>query len=539
MKKFYTGLKALNEIYPPYLVLLVLTPIIIGFIIDHELSDSRYIIINLIWIPLFTIPYILLQKRIIYQLASLVYFFVGFVEISHWIILKGPLTITSILVMSNTNLQETIEFFDLKATSGLMILIPYIFLFFFSFQHSPKYYQSKIRPYLIGVVLLVSAIFIFENSIHGRLIRKGVPQILKVTFSFIDKINLYKEAMQEIAPRKVNANSTFVDNRQTFVLILGESCSRRHMSLYGASRKTNPKLEIRNDLIVYNNVISPYSNTLKSVLAMLSQSNLEQKISFENSIDIIDVFHSAGFKTYWISNQSPIGIWDNLVTVFAKKSDYFKFVNTTSNSSFEATLTTSYDSKLFKPFFAALNEDVNKKFIVLHLMGSHSSYSKRYPAEFDIFSGTNKKEATIAEYDNSLLYNDFIVDSLLNIIISNDFPKNNRITSVIYLSDHGENVYDELNRVGHDYSNELPKANVEVPFIVWLSPAYVKLNPVKATIIKSNSNKPFVLDDLFHSIMDLNGIQSLYLEEERSIFSEKFNEIRQRILEDGKDYDKK
>ncbi len=539
MKKFHTGLKVLKEIYPPYIVLLVFTPIIIGFVIDYDLFDSRNIVINLLWIPLLTIPYVLLQKRFIYQLVSMLYFLVGLIEISHWIILKGPLTITSLLVMSNTNLQEAIEFFDLKATAGLLVLIPYALLFIFSFRYRPKYFQSRIKPFLIGFVLLISAVFILENAIHGRLIRKGVPQIAKVTFSFINKINLYKEAMQEIAPRKVHANSTYTKSRQTFVLILGESCSRRHMSLYGYSRKTNPRLEKRNDLIVYNNVVSPYSNTLNSVLSMFSESNLEQKLSFGNCVDIIDIFHSAGYKTYWISNQSPIGIWDNLVTVFAKKSDYFKFVNTTSNSSFEATLTISYDSKLFNPFASALNEDVGKKFIVLHLMGSHSSYSKRYPADFNVFSGSNKKKETIAEYDNSVLYNDFIVDSLLNILITNDFQQQNSITAAIYLSDHGENIYDELDRVGHDYSKELPKANVDVPFIVWLSPALINLNTDKATIIKSNISKPFVSDDLFHSIMDLSGIQSPYWEEERSIFSEKFNETRQRILEDGKDYDKK
>ncbi len=539
MKKFYSGIKVLKEIYPPYLVLLVFTPIIIGFIIDYELSDNRYIIINLIWIPLFTFPYILLQKRFIYQFATLLYFFVGLIEISHWIIIKGPLTITSILVISNTNPQEAMEFFNLKASVELMILIPYTFLFFLSFRHSIRCYQSKIKPYLIGVVLLASVIFISENAINGRLIRKGVPQLAKVIFSFIDNINLYKEAMKEIAPRKVNANSIFSDSQQTFVLILGESCSRQHMSLYGASRKTNPKLDSRNDLIAYNDVVSPYSNTLNSVLTILSESNLEQKINFENSIDIIDIFHSAGFKTYWISNQSPIGIWDNQVTVFAKKSDYFKFVNTTGNSSFEATLTTSYDSKLFKPLSSALEEEISKKFIVLHLMGSHSSYSKRYPADFEIFRGANKKEKIIAEYDNSILYNDFIVDSLLNIISSNSNYVKKHIASVIYLSDHGENVFDELDRVGHDYSNELPKVNVEIPFLVWLSPTYLKLNPDKAKIVNSNYNKPFVADDLFHSLMDLNGIQSLYLNEDRSVFSEKFNEKRPRILEDGKDYDKR
>jgi len=225
------------------------------------------------------------------------------------------------------------------------------------------------------------------------------------------------------------------------------------------------------------------------------------------------------------------------VTVFAKKSDYFKFVNTSSNSSFEAILTTSYDAKLFTPFAKVLNEDVNRKFIVLHLMGSHSSYKKRYPSDFNIYSGENKKEQTIAEYDNSMLYNDFVVDSLLN-MITNYSQQLNVMINAIYISDHGENIYDELDRVGHDYSNKLPKANVEVPFIIWFSQTFKHINPDKASMVKSNKNMPFVSDDLFHSIIDFNGIQSQYVEIERSIFSDRFNEKRKRFLEDGKDYDK-
>ncbi|MBN2524297.1 MAG: phosphoethanolamine transferase [Bacteroidales bacterium] len=539
MKKIQALLRVLKEIYPPLLILIVFFPIAIGFIIDNKLSDARYILINLLWLPLFTIPYIFLQKRIIYHLIVSFFFIVGFIETGHWIILKGPITITSLFVISNTNIQEAFEFFDLKATYWLIVLIPYSCLFIISLRKSPNISPSKMKPWIIGFIFLVSAGFILENAIHGRHTRKGVPQIAKVTFSFIDKRNLYKEAMQDIDPREVNAVSSFDVASQTFVLILGESCNRHHMSLYGAIRKTNPLLETRDDLIVYNDVISPYSNTLNSVLTIFSQSNLEQNICFKESVDIIDVFHSAGFKTYWISNQSPIGIWDNLVTVLAKKTDYIKFVNTSSNSSFEAILTTSYDSKLFEPFIEVLEENVSRKFIVIHLMGSHSAYSKRYPKSFEVFAGIDSKEKTIAEYDNSILYNDYIVDSLLNILKSRNSTDNDKIAAAIYLSDHSENVYDEMDRVGHDFSNELPKANVDIPFLVWLSPSYIQMNKDLVESIYSNVNKPYVVDDLFHSMMDINGIQSPYLEEERSIFNQEFNELRTRILEDGKDYDKK
>jgi len=532
-------IKIFNEFFTVHLLLLVFGPIIVGCLIDCELVDSRYVVINLIWLLLFTISAAILKSKVIYRISVFIYFLVGFIEISHWIIIKGPPTTTSILVLSNTNLQESIEFMDLKASAGLFVLLPYLLLSIYSFRKAPRYESSKAKLYVAVFLLSVSVIFIAENAINGRFVRKSTPQIVKVILSFSDQIKLYNELNVDVAARKIDAKSTFKSNQQTFVLIIGESCNRNHMSIYGASKPTTPRLKSREDLYVFDNVVSAHSNTINSILSMLSQSNLENKISFKNSIDILDVFSSAGYKTYWLSNQPPIGIWENLVTLFSKKADYSHFLNIMSNSSMEATLTASYDSKLFSPFSKILHEDVGKKFIVLHLMGSHTSYSKRYPNDFNIFSGSNKKEKTIAEYDNSIYYNDFIVDSLMNILNRYSLQDTNNLMSAIYLSDHGENVYDEFDRVGHDYSGKLPKANVEIPFLVWVSYKYRAMNPVKESIIKSNLHQPYVTDDLFHSIMDLNGIQSKYFEEKRSIFNEEFDETRKRILEDGKDYDKK
>ena len=247
MKPFKIELQTLKEIYPPFLLLLVFTPVFVGFFIDSELFDSRYILINIFWIPLFTLPASLFQQKNIYKLATVVYFIAGFVEITHWIILKGPITLTSLLVVSNTNFQEAKDFFDLKASFELLLLIPYTILFLISFRNFPTYYQSKVKPYFLVAISLIFVIFIFENAINGRLVRKGTPQLIKVGFSFIEQRNLYREAMQELAPKTLNASSTFQENQQTVILILGESCNRNHMSLYGAKRNTNPKLKTNNN----------------------------------------------------------------------------------------------------------------------------------------------------------------------------------------------------------------------------------------------------------------------------------------------------
>ncbi len=515
-----------------------LFPLLTGYFIDSDLVDGRELILNLVWIPLFTLPVIIFKKRFLFQLVNLFYFIAGIIQIGHWVIIKGPITLTSILVISNTNYREAIEFLDLKATYELLILIPFAVVFILSVRQRTPHIQKPLKSYTLLFVMLFVTVFIAENAVHGRLIRKGMPQFAKATISFYKKINFYKEAFKKTAVNKIDGKPSHRTGNQTFVVIVGESCSRNHMSLYGYGRKTTPRLDSRKDIIVYDNVVSPYSNTLNSVLTILSQSNLENGIEITKGIDIIDVFHAAGFKTYWISNQSPIGVWDNLITEFANKSDYKKFVNISVGSSFEATYKVSYDEKLFRPFSDVLKEPAKRKFIVIHLMGSHSSYTKRYPKSYDVFKGNDSRSKTIAEYDNTILYNDFIVDSLLK-ILKNYTVKNNTVSSAIYLSDHGENVYDQLNRVGHDYSGILPKANVEIPFIVWLSDAYIKLYPEKAKVIKSNIHKPYVTDDLFHSIIDLNDIKTSVFDEKRSIFNNAYNEKRKRILEDNKNYDEK
>lgn len=532
MNKF---IKRTDEIIPHDLFLLMNFPIIIGCFIDFALIDFRYLLINLVWLTIFSIPSILFKSSVPNKIGTIIFFSIGIVEICHWIMIKGPITVVSILTIGATNFQESMEFLSIKSSFLLLLLLPYIFLFIHSLRQKREYEHYKSKYIAIILLSLVSISFISENAINGRLVRKGVPQIIKVYSSFSDQYVFYEQTEMNIKTREVVA-STKNEEDICFVLIIGESLNRHHMSLYDYKRKTSPNLEQRADIFVFNEVVSPYSNTINSVLSLLSESNLENKKKEGQSIDLFDIFSSAGFKTYWLSNQPPYGIWENRITSLAKKADKYLFVNIASNSSIEATTTASFDEKLFTPFKDILESDVNKKLIIVHLMGSHTSYEKRYPNEFNIFHGDSKEEEIIAEYDNSVLYNDYIVDSLLN-ITSAYSTLNNKITSVIYLSDHGENVYDEAGQVGHTYTGKLPKANVDIPFIVWFSDGFKKRHPLQLIETQNNIKKPYVTDDLFHSIIDINNIETPYLEAPRSLFNKDFNSKRKRILVDNKNYD--
>ena len=241
MKKLKPVLNTLTFLFPLYPTLLLLYPIFLGIFIDYDLFDSRSLAINLVWIPLFTLPAILIQNKYILRVSTLLFFLVGLIETCHWIILGGPITITSLLVISNTYYDEIVEFASLKASSEFLLILPFFTIFILSFKNPPTFIRTKIKNYTLLIIGLISVIFISENAINGRLIRKGSPHLIKVAYSFIEKISLFKEAMKDAKPKELEATSIIPNEKQTFVLILGESNSRRHMSLYGAKSKTTPK----------------------------------------------------------------------------------------------------------------------------------------------------------------------------------------------------------------------------------------------------------------------------------------------------------
>jgi len=534
IKDFITFIKS---IFPRYLLLLVLIPVIIGYIIDFEASDKFGIVANLIWIPIFTIPFYITKKKVFYNLVVVFYFIVGFIEITHWFLLKGPLSITSLFMVSNTNYNEASEFLGAKLSPILLLLIPYCFLFYLALKRPIKMEIPKYKFFIFGLILFILGLFFYLPL--DRFLLKVTPQISRVSHAFIFDLQKYYKAISNNHLKEVKAQLSTSNQEQLFVLIIGEAASRNHMSLYNYQKNTNPKLSARKDNIIFDNVVSGYSNTISGVMSMITESNIENKLPFYKSIDLIDVFHAAGFKTYWISNQPPFGWAENLISSIGNKSTYSKFVNVSNNSTYEGIVTSSFDEKLFEPFSDALNENVSKKFIILHLMGNHLLYNKRYPMEYNIFNGKDDKDQMVAEYDNSMLYNDFVIDSLLNIVKQNNLKNKEQIASAIYVSDHGENVYDEKNILGHHFVKTLLKSNVEIPMLVWLSPSFIDRNNTKVSTIISNKQKPFVADDIFHSILDINSIKSPLLDQKRSIFNANFDDKRIRILVDGKDYDKK
>ena len=519
-----------------WLVVMVLYVPLAGLCINHDAFVSRMILVQLMWTALLLMPYVLLRKKYLYITAATLLFIEGLINLFHWIIVKCPLNASSIFIFSNTNFNEASEFMTVKMTPLLLLLVPYVLVFVLTLRYPPRLaFRTKSEIFVWSALWLFTVVVFTVNIINGRFLRLWVPEVERAVVSFYIESksykNLKKRNLYTVDAKIDSPDSTLV------VVVIGESYNRNHAGIYGYHRQTTPRLASHNDILIFDDVISANSNTLGSVMLFLTENNMNHQRPVDSCIHIFDVLHSAKCKSYWLSNQSPIGIWDNGVTNLAYNADVVSFVNMMASSSMESTQMKSFDQKLIEPFVTALSEKEKNKVVFLHLMGCHTEYQKRYPPDFEIFKDAKDKQGrTINAYDNAIYYNDFVIDSIISLLKNYSQNHPDMRISVLYFSDHGENVYDEDDNCGHNYSDRIPHVNVEIPFIFWFSESQIAFLQSEGVSLVQRLHTPYMIDDLFHTIIDLASIKTSCFDSRRSVVNKDYDASRKRMLEDGNYY---
>lgn len=522
-----------------WLVVMVLYVPLAGLYINHEAFVPRMILVQLMWTALLLLPYVLLRKKYLYVTAATLLFIDGLINLFHWIIVKCPLNASSIFIFSNTNFNEASEFMTVKMTPLLLLILPYILLFVLTLKYPPRFaFQTKGEILFWSVLWLFTMVVFTGNIINGRFLRLWVPEVERALISFSSESkaykNLKKRDLYNLDAKIDTPDSTLV------VVVIGESYNRNHAGIYGYHRQTTPRLASRNDILVFDDVISANSNTLASVMLFLTENNMDYQRPLDGCIHIFDVLHSAQCKSYWLSNQSPIGLWDNGVTNLAYNADVVSFVNMMASSSMESTQMASFDQKLIEPFVTALSEQGKHKVVFLHLMGCHTEYQKRYPHDLNPFKGAkDKRGKTVDAYDNAVCYNDLVMDSIFSLLTTYSQSHPDMRISALYFSDHGENVYDEGDYCGHNYSDKIPNANVEIPFLIWCSESQKDFLQSEGVSLDQRLHTPYMIDDLFHTILDLASIKASCFDGRRSVVNKDYDASRKRMLEDGNYYMRK
>ena len=148
----------------------------------------------------------------------------------------------------------------------------------------------------------------------------------------------------------------------------------------------------------------------------------------------------------------------------------------------------------------------------LHTLGNHWNYSHRHPKEYDkwkpsLYGITNpaytdlkNKQALNNSYDNSILYTDWMLSQVID-----QLKKTDQITSMLYVSDHGQTLYDNsCNLAFHGHNTQY---EFHIPVFMWFSEQYKNHNPEKIAQLYKHKKAKLSTENIFHSLLDLADIR--------------------------------
>jgi len=429
----------------------------------------------------------------------------------------------------NTNPDETNEFFlhnwrKLAEAGGILLFVgAWIFWFekCMSFREARLPLNTLRRSGFASIGVLLTAFL----ALHFNPTMAKENPALFWPIRYMDYRNQLKQAQelrQTVARNMAQRSEWKVQYtgpaNNTVVWIIGESTNRSNMSLYGYGRRTTPMLDaLRNQLIVFQDVISSEPATMSSLMKMFTPADLVSPDAWNSKPDVLMLAEEAGYKTFWISNQVPNDGWLGLVS---ERADEKLFINKGAGRG-----ENNFDGNLLPGLEAALANPAPKKLIVVHLLGAHPTYDMRYPSSYARFNDVNDAVAEQLsaagrsiwirqlrnEYDNAITYNDFVVASM----IKSTMASSPGAASLLFSADHGQEVGHTRDHAGQSVADP---SGYEIPMLLWTRSFSAK-NSVDKAILE---NRPYQTDHLEHTIMGLLKVESRYYSSSRDIMSDAF-----------------
>ena len=471
-------------------------------------------------------------------------------------------------LIHETNSRESSEFLEtylITPECGLLVLC---FIVFIVVEYlTIKWFRRKkaFSPWYVTLVMVVlfiyNAIFFcfpnydttYDNTYaYNTLITRNMLWKLHLSAQQYD----IEKADLDICARNqvIMAVDSCSFTSPNIVVIIGESYIKRHSSLYGYKKNTNPNLEkLRQagNLAVFTNVITPRNGTSEAFKLFLSMACIKDTIRWCDTPLFPTLFKQAGFHVAFYSNQ------------FVKESEkdrenatgagFFYHPGIEPNIFDERNHSLNqFDEELVEDYFKKHQTEGYKPYnlTIFHLLGQHVSYKDRYKEKYARFSEkdytdrkdlTNSQKREVSEYDNATLFNDYVISTIIN-------HYQNQDAIVIYFSDHGEECNDFRPHIGRsgDWDKLERNAGIEclrcqfdIPFVVYTSPLYQQNHPQILEDINNAMDRPFMTDDLPHLLLYLAGIHTSWYDSKHNLISPDFDTKRQRLVSRVfTDYDK-
>ena len=292
-------------------------------------------------------------------------------------------------------------------------------------------------------------------------------------------------------------------HRELVIMVVGETARADHFSLNGYARETNPRLQ--NEAVInFPDFWSCGTSTAQSLPCIFSHySRAEFDPEKANAADnALDILKRAGVSILWRDNNSSS-------KHVADRVEYEVYLTNKTNPVCDVECR---DEGMLSGLQDYIDRHpVGDVLIVLHQMGNHGpAYYKRYPSAFEKFTpvcktndfGACSKEEIVNAYDNAILYTDFFLSKVIELLKQNDDKFE---TAMLYVSDHGESLGENgLYLHGLPYFLA-PDAQKHVPFVMWFGRNF---DPQSLSSIQAKRIEQLSHDNIFSTLLGLFELQT-------------------------------
>lgn len=372
--------------------------------------------------------------------------------------------------------------------------------------------------------------------------------VTKVVVSFYDMSIAEKEMSRvitlaeqvEVLPQSAGNDSLNV------IVVIGESYIREHAALYGYPLQTTPFLsheQKEGRLFVFTDMVSPYNQTTRVIRNLLSCNSIGHHEDWSSAPPFTAIYKKNGYHVTMYDNQKNF----DMGFVFAYSLNTYLYhpqimkvcYHETNDSTFE------FDGQMVDDYQKRQTPSA-KRLVLFHLLGQHVGFEYRYPKNFAYFNEdslsfrkepwlTKDMREDIVHYDNATRYNDHVLQQIIGL-----YDQQNTI--VVYLSDHGEEVYDYRENSGRDDwgmgsdPRQVLRWQYMVPFVVWCSDKYAATHPDIIKQLQNATSRPAMLDNVCQLLFHLSDLKTPYYNKTRDVLSSDYV-CPKRILNESIDCD--
>ncbi len=357
--------------------------------------------------------------------------------------------------------------------------------------------------------------------------------VTKLFVSIYDMSISEKEMERVIMMAEAAEVTTQLDDNDSLnvVFVIGESYIREHTPLYGYPLQTTPFLSHEQQegrLFVFKDMVSPYNQTTRVIRNLLSCNSLGHGEGWASAPPFTALFKKNGYYVSLYDNQKDF----DMGFVFAFSLNTYLYHPRIVESCYHETndSTFEFDGQLIDYYQRhTASQPASHRLVIFHLLGQHMGFEYRCPKDLARFTAdsidfrqepwlTPHMRQDIAHYDNATLYNDQVMQQIIGLYAQQN-------TVVVYLSDHGEEVFDYRDNLGRDDWNmgsdprQVLRWQYMVPFMVWCSERYAERHPDIIRQLHQAIGRPAMLDNVCQLLFHLSGMQTPYYHNDRDVLS--------------------